>query len=403
MMALRTSIPLRIVLLVAALAGLSGCSSTKKFGEGISKSIGNWMGGEDNSAPPTPLEEFAPTVVVKEGWSTDIGDGTDEQFLKLVPTVVGERVYAAERDGRVVALNAASGQSYWSVDIDEPISGGPGVGEGMVLVGTREAEVVALSEADGKQRWRTEVSSEVLAPPRASQGVVVVHTGDGSITGLDAASGKRIWSYERSTPTLTLRGSSAPLIADDLVIAGFDNGRLVALELKTGKLAWESVVAVSTGRSDLERMVDIDGEPLRIDDTIYVATYQGRVAAVSLYSGEVRWARDFSSYAGIAVDDSYLYLTDASGIIWAFDRDSGTAQWRQEKLKSRAPTAGALVGDYLVVGDLEGYLHWIRRSDGQFAARVRVDESRIIAPPVAEGGTVYAYTSAGTLAAFLTQ
>lgn len=403
MMTMRTRTAAVLISLTGALLTLSGCSTTREFGAGISKSIGNWMGGEDNSAPPTPLEEFAPTAVVKESWSTDVGDGTDEQFLKLLPTVVGDRIYSAERGGRVAAFNAGTGQSYWSVDIDERISGGPGVGEGLVLVGTREAEVVALSEADGKQRWRTAVSSEVLAPPRAAQGVVVVHTGDGSITGLDAVTGKRLWSYDRSTPTLTLRGSSAPLIADDLVIAGFDNGRLVALDIKTGKLAWEAVVAVSTGRSDLERMVDIDGEPLRVDDTIYVATYQGRVAAVSLISGEVRWARDFSSYAGIAVDDSYLYLTDSNGIIWAFDRDTGSAVWRQEKLKSRAPTAAALVGDYLVVGDLEGYLHWLRRSDGQFAARARVDESRIIAPPVAEGGSIYAYSSAGTLAAFVTQ
>lgn len=395
--------PVLIAAWVIALSGASGCSTTSKWGEGISKSVSNWMGGESNATPPTPLAEFAPTVTVKEGWSTRLGKGTDEQFLKLVPVVLGDRLYTAERRGRVAAYDAATGRIYWEQDTDEKISGGPGVGEGLVLLGTSEGEVIALSEADGKQVWRAAVSSEVLAPPRAAQGVVVAHTGDGSIAGLDAASGKRLWSYERSTPTLTLRGSSAPLIADDLVIAGFDNGRLVALDLKSGKLAWEAVIAVSTGRSDLERMVDIDGEPIRVGDTIYVATFQGRIAAVSLISGEVRWARNFSSYAGIAVDDSYLYLTDAEGVIWAFDRESGTAVWKQDKLLARQPTAPGLVGDYLVVGDLEGYLHWISRADGQFAARARVDESRLIATPVVEGGMLYAYSTEGTLAAFLTQ
>ncbi|MFO1435568.1 MAG: outer membrane protein assembly factor BamB [Gammaproteobacteria bacterium] len=393
----------RWLFLLLAASMLGGCGTTKELGKGISKSIGNWMGGEDNSAPPTPLEEFAPTVAVKQLWSTSVGKGTDEQFLKLEPTLVGDRIYTAERRGRVGVYKSATGQNIWTTDLDERISGGPGVGEGLVLVGTSEGEIVALNEADGKQRWRSAVSSEVLAPPRAASGVVVVHTGDGSITALDAADGKRLWSYERATPTLTLRGSSAPLIADDLVIAGFDNGRLVALDIKSGKVEWEAIVAVSTGRSDLDRMVDIDGEPLRMGDTIYVATFQGRVAAVSLISGEVRWARDFSSYAGIAVDDSYLYLTDASGVIWAFDRETGSAVWRQEKLRARAPTAGAIAGDYLVIGDLEGYLHWLRRSDGQFAARARVDESRIIAPPVSDGGTVYAYSSDGDLSAFASQ
>ncbi len=395
--------PLLVAACAIAVSGISGCSTTSKWGEGISKSVSNWMGGESNATPPTPLVDFAPTVTVKEGWSTRLGKGTDEQFLKLVPVVLGNRLYTAERRGRVAAYDAATGKTYWEQDTDEKISGGPGVGEGLVLVGTSEGEVIALSEADGKLVWRAAVSSEVLAPPRASQGVVVAHTGDGSITGLDAASGKRLWSYERSAPTLTLRGSSAPLIADDLVVAGFDNGRLVALDLKSGKLAWEAVIAVSTGRSDLERMVDIDGEPIRVGDTIYVATFQGRVAAVSLISGEVRWARDFSSYAGIAVDDSYLYLTDAEGVIWAFDRESGTAVWKQDKLLAREPTAPGLVEGYLVVGDLEGYLHWINKADGQFAARARVDESRLIAAPVVEGGMLYAYSTEGTLAAFLTQ
>jgi outer membrane protein assembly factor BamB len=387
------------VLLVA----LSGCSTTKELGSGISKSVSNWMGGEDNAVPPTPLVEFTPTVAVQEGWSTRLGKGTDEQFLKLVPVLVGDRLYTAERRGRVAAYNAATGKAIWERDTDVLISGGPGVGEGLVLIGTNEGEVIALSEADGASLWKAEVSSEVLAPPRAALGVVVVHTGDGSVTGLNAANGERLWSYERTTPTLTLRGSSPPLIAEDLVIAGFDNGRLVALDLKTGKLAWEAVVAVSSGRSDLERMVDIDSEPLRVDDTVYVATFQGRVAAVSLVSGEIRWARDLSSYAGIAVDSGYLYLADADGVIWALDRETGTSVWKQDKLRARAPTAPVTVGDYVVVGDVEGYLHWLNRADGQFANRMRVDESRIIAAPVAEGGVLYAYSANGALASYLTQ
>ncbi|MGQ0657777.1 MAG: outer membrane protein assembly factor BamB [Chromatiales bacterium] len=393
----------RGLLVMAIVFAAAGCGAAKGIGQGVSKSVSNWMGGEDNAAPPAPLVEFVPTLNVKEGWSTRLGKGTDEQFLKLAPAVLGDRIYTAERHGRVAAYTAATGKVIWEKDTDALISGGPGVGEGLVLLGTSEGEVLALNEADGAPSWRTAVSSEVLAAPRAAHGVVVVHTGDGSITGLGAASGDRLWSYESSTPTLTLRGSSAPLLVDDLAIAGFANGRLVALDLKTGKLVWEAVVALGSGRSDLERMVDIDGEPLLMDDTVYVATYQGRVASVSIASGELLWARNSSSYAGLGVDEQNVYLTDAEGVVWAFDRESGTTIWKQDKLKARAATAPVTIGEHVVIGDVEGYLHWLSRVDGRFATRVRVDETRIIAPPVTENGALYAYSAGGVLAAFYPQ
>lgn len=391
---------LRACLLLLAALATAGCSAVKGIGQGVSRSMSNWMGGEDNAAPPAPLVEFAPTINVKEGWTARLGRGNDEQFLKLSPTVLGDRVYIAERRGRVAVYNAATGKPIWDRDVEALISGGPGVGDGLVLVGTSEGEVLALSEVDGAPRWRTAVSSEVLAAPRAADGVVVVHTGDGSITGLSVAGGDRLWSYERSTPTLTLRGSSSPLLVDGLAIAGIDNGRLVALDLKTGKLVWEAVVAFGTGRSDLERMVDIDSEPLLMDDAVYVASFQGRIAAVSLASGELLWARNSSSYAGLGVDADGVYLTDAEGVVWAFDRESGTTIWKQDKLRARGATAPVPVGDHVVVGDVEGYLHWLRRVDGQFASRVRVDDTSIIAPPVADNGALYAYSAGGVLAAY---
>lgn len=380
-----------------ALAGgmLGGC--------GIRETVSDYMSGDENTAPPAALVEFQPLISVEEGWSLRLGKGADEQFLKLIPKVVGDRVYTAERRGRVGVFDAASGKQIWQQDLDVPISGGPGVGDGLVLVGTTDGEVLALDEASGELLWRAPASSEVLAAPEAADGVVIVHSGDGKVSGLDAATGKRAWIYDRTTPTLTLRGTSSPKLVKDLVIVGFDSGRLVALELKSGKLVWEAAVAVASGRSDLERMVDIDAEPLVAGGTIYVATFQGRVAAIELDSGRLLWTRDLSSYAGLDADERNLYLTDAEGMVWALDRDSGAALWKQDKLQARAATAPAAVGDYVVVGDVEGYLHWLRREDGQFAARVRLDKTRIIAPPVARDGTLYAYSAGGVLGAFHAQ
>jgi outer membrane protein assembly factor BamB len=185
-----------------------------------------------------------------------------------------------------------------------------------------------------------------------------------------------------------------------LAITGFDSGNVVALDYKTGKLAWEMTIAQARGRTDLERMVDIDGEPLVVDDTLYVATFQGRIAAVSLSTGQGRWDKDLSSHAGMDADARYVYVTDENSYVWALDRDSGRAAWKQDKLRGRAVSAPASIGEYVVVGDFEGYLHWLRRDDGKFVARTQVDDSRIIAPPFQSGGVLYAYSSSGILSAF---
>ncbi len=387
--------PLRAGLAAGLAVGLAGC--------GLSNYISNYMAGESNATPPAPLVEFTPLVNVRQGWSERFGKGADEQFLKLEPVVINDRVYVAERRGKVAAFSVAEGKRLWETDTGAAIAGGPGVGDGMVLVGTSGGEVLALSEADGRQLWRARAPSEVLAAPQAAQGVVVVHSGDGNLIALNAADGKKLWSYDRGAPVLSLRGTSPPLMIKDRVIVGFDNGVLAALDLKTGQVEWETTIAVARGRNDLERIVDIDTQPVLRDGTLYVASFQGRVAAVDLDNGQILWNRDLSSYAGVGVDDKNVYVTAADGTMWALDRETGASVWKQEKLKARTSTAPAAMGSYVVVGDVEGYLHWLRREDGQFAARVQVDKSRLIAPPIVIGGQLLVYSSGGTLATYLLQ
>jgi outer membrane protein assembly factor BamB len=270
----------------------------------------------------------------------------------------------------------------------------------MVLLGTRKGEVLALSETDGATLWEATVSSEVLAAPRVESSVVVIRTIDGKLFGLAGDTGRRLWSYDRQVPVLTLRGTSAPVTTRDLVIAGFDNGGLAALELRTGKVAWEAPIAQPAGRTDLERMVDVDADPLVLDGTLYVASYQGRVAAVFPDSGQILWEEKLSSHAGIGVDEKYLYVSDDAGRISALDRYSGRSAWRRKTLRGREPTAPAASGEYVVVGDIEGYLHWLRRDTGDLAVRVRVDDSRILVPPLVVDEVVIGYSSEGTLTAY---
>ena len=277
-----------------------------------------------------------------------------------------------------------------------------GIGGGMeaVYVGSDKGLLVALNEADGKELWRTQLTSEVLAPATSANGIVVSRTSDGRVTGISADDGKVIWSYQRAVPLLSLRGAGRPVIAGDTVIAGYDNGKLVALTLNDGKVIWEKSIAIPRGRTELERLVDIDADPVVIDDTAYVVTYQGQLAAVDINSGRVSWSRDMSSQIGL--DAAYrdaVYVTDDQGYVWAVQDGSGDALWRQTRLLRRQVTAPAIAGNYIVVGDFEGYIHWIARDDGRFVSRQQLSDGPIYSKPLVINGIVYVTAADGSLSA----
>ena len=229
--------------------------------------------------------------------------------------------------------------------------------------------------------------------------VVVVRTVDGRITGLSAKDGANLWVHDHNVPVLTLRGVGEPVVIDGQVIAGFASGKLIALRLNDGALLWEARVAIPGGRSDLDRVVDIDATLAVGDGVVHVTSYQGNIATVLLRDGRVLWNRDMSSHTGIAADRRNLYVSDDNSHVWALERRSGASLWKQDKLQARAVTAPVVFGNYLVVGDIEGYLHWMSRSDGSFVARVRIDEQGILAPPVRVGDILYVSGKGGTLTA----
>jgi len=383
--------PVRLSVLLLATVLLAGCGTVRDY-----------LGGEDNLEPPAELVEFTPTVQVRKLWSRQIGAGFDRQYLKLVPVVREGRIYVAERKGRVAAYDAASGERVWERSTGSRLAGGPGVGEGLVVVGGSDGEVIALKAEDGEPAWQVQVSSEVLAQPRAGYGVVVVRTVDGKLYGLDPADGQRIWVYDRTVPVLSLRGTSSPVLAAGLVIAGFDSGRLVALSVRNAEVIWEARIAEPRGRSELERLVDVDADPVVADDTVYAVTYNGRIAAFDLQTGAGLWRRDMSSHEGLSVGPTQVFVTDARDHVWALKRSNSVSMWKQSQLQGRRLTAPAVFRDWVVVGDAEGYVHWLRREDGQFAARLRIDSDGIIAQPVATADALYVYGAGGELAALTT-
>jgi outer membrane protein assembly factor BamB len=358
------------------------------------------LSDEDNADPPSELETISGDIQLKQLWKRDVGVGFNEQYVRLVPAVHGEHLLVADRKGRVTALSAESGKLLWQVDTDVPISAGPGAGEGLVLVATSDGEVLALALDDGAELWRAQVSSEVLAVPQIDRGVVVVQTADGKVIGLGAPDGEQLWIYDRTVPVLTLRGTSTPAVERGVVISGFASGKVAAISTERGFVAWETNVAIPKGRSELDRLVDIDSDPVIAGGSVYVTTFQGRLAVIDVQSGDLGWSRDMSSFAGLGVDFSQVYVTDEHSNVWALARDSGASVWQQDKLRNRAITGPETYNDYVAVGDFEGYIHLLSRYDGHIAARTRVDNKGISATPLAVGDVLYVYGNGGTLAAF---
>lgn len=362
--------------------------------------VSDWLKEDVYEVPPAELTEFSPEFIPRVAWSTDTG-GADDDYSNLAAWIQGDNVIAVDSDGEVSSYNIQSGQQQWQIALDVPVATGVGGGNGLIIVGTKKGQILALDEINGSLLWQAKLSSEVLAPPKANLDVVVASTADGRMTGLSAIDGQVLWNYQRAVPLLSLRGASAPVLADDKVIAGYANGKLVALSIIDGKVMWEKSVAVPRGRTELDRLVDIDSDPVIVNNTVYVVAYHGRIAALSVDDGSILWARDMSSHSGldVAVNDA-VYLSDDEGNVWALQDGSGDALWRQTRLLRRQLTAPVVVGENVIVGDLEGYVHWISRQDGHFTARVKVSDSAIRSKPVVSGDLVFVIAADGKLTAF---
>ncbi|AIL63495.1 outer membrane protein assembly factor BamB [Pseudomonas alkylphenolica] len=368
------------VLTLAILA--AGCSSNSK-----------------KELPPAELTKFTEEVVLKKQWSRSIGDGQGESFNMLVPAIENDRIYAADVTGVVMAMDRNTGDVAWKKDLELPVSGAVGVGYGMVMLGTLRGEVIALDASTGEQRWRSRVTSEVLAPPATNGDVVVVQTQDDRVIGLDASTGDRRWIYESTPAVLTLRGTGAPIVTNHLAVAGLSTGKVIALDTRNGVPVWEQRVAIPQGRSELDRVVDIDGGLLLSGGILYVSSYQGRVAGLDLESGRVLWQRDASSYTGVAQGFGNVYVSLASGTVEGIDERSSSALWSNDSLARRQLSAPEVFSSYVAVGDLEGYLHLLSQVDGRFVGRERIDSDGLRARPLVVGDTIYVYGNSGKLEA----
>jgi outer membrane protein assembly factor BamB len=380
---------LRFAIFIVAGLLLQGCSWIKSW-------------GEDDSEPgdPVPLVEFSPSLAVHKQWSASIGDGIGKKRTQLRPVIDGDSIFAADYKGLLVSLDAQSGKRRWAVETELPLSGGPGIQGDRVFVGTENGRIHAFDKSSGQSLWEAGVSSEVLAAPMADDGIVVVRCIDGRVFGLDEDSGRRLWIYDHSVPLLTLRGNSEPLIRAGIVYIGYDGGEVVALRLDDGSLVWEQSVVSTEGRSELERLADIDGQLVYVASDLLVSSYKARLASLAADSGRLLWFKDIASATGVVVERINLAISDKDDNIWLLDRRNGATTWKQDQLSNRALTRPAFIGNFVTVGDFEGYLHWINVEDGRFAARTKVGGNGFASAPLVAGDMLYVLTNGGELNAF---
>ncbi len=355
---------------------------------------------DDDVLPPSPLPDFEPELLVEELWTEQVGDGLDDNFLTLIPAVTERFVYAVSHDGELIKLDRTNGDELWEVDLEEPITGGVGAGYGVVVIGSANGEAIALNEADGKEIWRVSVGAQILASPAVAANRVIVQAMDGRLLGLNRETGKVEWVHDSVVRVLTLRGSSHPVILGNITLAGFANGKLVALDTETGYVGWEKAVSQPSGRSELERLNDLDGRFWVTRDVVYAATYQGKIASIDIPSGQVLWTKPMSSYAGVAEFLGHTYVVDDQSNLIALDSVNGAQEWQQAALRGRRLSGPAAYDRFVVVGDFEGYLHWLSYKDGKFLARVKVDGDGVWAAPVVKGDVVYVQGNSGELAAY---
>ncbi len=386
--------PLRLLATATlAIAVLAGCSTVK-----------NAFGGrdKDKAGEPTALAQIVPTANVGRLWSASIGKGGERLGIGQHPAIDGGRVYAASVEGGVRAFDLMTGAVAWTYPSKLRLAGGPGVGEGLVVVGGLDGDVIALDATSGQEKWKAKVGNEVIVAPAIGGGMVFVHSNDGRLTAFDATSGERRWFHATDMPALTVRGGGGVTLGPGIVVVGGDNGKVTALSAADGNPVWAIPVAEPEGRNELERMADVDGAPVLDNTALFATSHKNKTVAIDGPSGQVMWSSDHGGARGLGLSNSAVVVSDRNGNVVGLDRNTGGALWTQPGLLNRNTSAPAVQGDYAVVGDLDGVVHWLRLNDGAFAARQNLGGA-ITGQPVVADGIVVVQTTEGQLAAFALQ
>ena len=346
------------------------------------------------------MQAIDQTIKIKKLWSHGIGNGQGDGFYKIQPAIAGSSIYIAAADGTVEAFDKQTGKSLWDTELERPLSGGVGVYGDALLLGSSDGFVLKLDANSGEVQWSTRLSGEVMSVPGSDGRMVLAHTLDGKLQGLDFATGEVAWTYDSNVPVLTLRGSCSPLLNGNVAYVGFATGRVLAFDIANGGIIWEARVAIPQGRSEIERVVDIDGTMTLLGNELFVASYQGRIMAIDVTDGRKLWQNNVSSFSGVSQGFGNVYVADEDGTVTAYQRSGQGERWQQTALAYRGLSRPTPVSSYLAVGDKEGYVHFMSQVDGEIVGRIEADDEGIRADMVSEDNILYVYGNSGDLIAY---
>ena len=352
---------------------------------------------EDESLLPAELIEFVETVDVDERWKASVGKGHEGLGIALHPTTDGETVYAASFNGNVLAVNANNGRKIWKQSFDFSFTAGPTYKDGILVLGTNNGELINIDSMTGEILWTTTVSSEILAPVAIKDDQIFVRSVDGNLTAVLSDNGSLVWTANHRVPRLSLRGTTSPEIFANAVLSGFDDGKVSAYDLVDGSLLWETMLTPPGGRTEIEKINDIDAPMTIVGNELYVGSYQGALAALALESGDIIWLTEASIYTGMAVDENAVFVSESDGSVMALSRFTGRERWKKDNLLNRYPSAPVIIGDSIIVGDLEGYLHWLDKESGETQQRISIGKDKISSVPLVMKDTVIVQTDGGNL------
>jgi outer membrane protein assembly factor BamB len=346
-----------------------------------------------------PLVALDTKMHVTKKWTASTGRGVGKNDIKLSLVQAGPNLISADYSGEVTAVNANTGVNVWTSKLNVPISAGPAFGDGKLIFGTNNGKIVAVDAATGKLIWTSITTSEVLAAPRIADGMVYVNTMDGGLSALALSDGRQVWRFTHNLPPLVLRRGSTPVVTHEHVIAGFASGKLIAIRKGDGTVDWAQDVAHPKGTTDLQRMVDISADPILKDNVVYVASYQGNLAAISATSGNIIWDRDVASYSGFVIDPKFIYVSATNGDVVAMDIKTGGTFWLQPALQGRMLSKPVIMNNYIVVADDDGYVHWLDKNTGKLVGRFQLDKGGVEATPIIHNNIAYILGRSGKLVA----
>lgn len=362
--------------------------------------LDNYWLGKDNTAVPEPLPPLASSVTWTPCWTVSLGKPVKQDtYLRLKPAIDGNIIYAASQQGLVKAINRTTGDVIWSKQQTQKVVSGPAVGAKNLVFSTNNAGIIVLSKQDGHELWHASVSSEVLSLPLIVDERIIVKTIDGHLYAFNRRTGEKQWVIDHGAPSLVLRASSSPVPYENMVLVGFSDGKLDAVDLETGRVVWQRSMGYASGSSDVERLADITSDPIVRGDMVYLASYQGYMVAMSLKQGQFNWNKPVSTYRNLAMDSSALYMTDSDDVLWSINRSNGHVRWKQSALTARGVTEPVLMGRRLLVGDKTGFLHLLDAKHGDFVARHTLG-SPITVGPLVSSDRIYVTTASGQLHCF---